>query len=240
MRLRYINFATYSTYDSTANEREHIEGAIMGQHNIASLEHTILCDKYAYGDGPHNGYVRKTNYINEDSLSHYNVGFDINGNAVDFYLDSSSSLMLDNSQVLYGDNYTTYISSDNSIKLSAWLKGNDDKKEENRMENLDKETILSWAGDDYTLEDNYFDISTSKKTSEDEQYYSLFYILNSQFTVIIHPDTCRSIFKISKTSDSGTQYGYNVFLENYESGQILGFQYLEDSTIYDDSRALKV
>ena len=150
------------------------------------------------------------------------------------------------SLTLYSDSRTRYLSAKvlgpvvDAQTLAESQGKMDIIPEEEKVINLEKETVISWLDDNTTFHnDSYYSVAECAPLVKE----STFYLTRdgSESYHIKHATVGKTILRVTTKDSTGIVYeGYVVFMENYKTGIRYQFAYMVERSLFEEDRDLEI
>lgn len=244
---QYICAALYDPYGELYSFK------LSSIQGLAELHHYTVCpEKHQAYSTARGGQITAFPFIGYKSLYRLNVNFaTLSGDNVMFTLNGPVSVAECSSDdfsslTLYSDSRTRYLSAKvlGPVVDAQTLEESQGKMdiipEEEKVINLEKETVISWLDDNTTYHnDSYYSVAECAPLVKE----STFYLTRdgSESYHIKHATVGKTILRVTTKDSTGIVYeGYVVFMENYKTGIRYQFAYMVERSLFEEDRDLEI
>ena len=244
---QYICAALYDPYGELYSFK------LSSIQGLAELHHYTVCpEKHQAYSTARGGQITAFPFIGYKSLYRLNVNFTtLSGDNVMFTLNGPVSVAECSSDdfsslTLYSDSRTRYLSAKvlGPVVDAQTLEESQGKMdiipEEEKVINLEKETVISWLDDNTTFHnDSYYSVAECAPLVKE----STFYLTRdgSESYHIKHATVGKTILRVTTKDSTGIVYeGYVVFMENYKTGIRYQFAYMVERSLFEEDRDLEI
>lgn len=244
---QYICAALYNPYGELYSFK------LSSTQGLAELHHYTVCpEKHQAYSTARGGQITAFPFIGYKSLYRLNVNFTtLSGDNVMFTLNGPVSVAECSSDdfsslTLYSDSRTRYLSAKvlGPVVDAQTLEESQGKMdiipEEEKVINLEKETVISWLDDNTTFHnDSYYSVAECAPLVKE----STFYLTRdgSESYHIKHATVGKTILRVTTKDSTGIVYeGYVVFMENYKTGIRYQFAYMVERSLFEEDRDLEI
>lgn len=244
---QYICAALYDPYGELYSFK------LSSTQGLAELHHYTVCpEKHQAYSTARGGQITAFPFIGYKSLYRLNVNFTtLSGDNVMFTLNGPVSVAECSSDdfsslTLYSDSRTRYLSAKvlGPVVDAQTLEESQGKMdiipEEEKVINLEKETVISWLDDNTTFHnDSYYSVAECAPLVKE----STFYLTRdgSESYHIKHATVGKTILRVTTKDSTGIVYeGYVVFMENYKTGIRYQFAYMVERSLFEEDRDLEI
>ena len=244
---QYICAALYDPYGELYSFK------LSSTQGLAELHHYTVCpEKHQAYSTARGGQITAFPFIGYKSLYRLNVNFTtLSGDNVMFTLNGPVSVAECSSDdfsslTLYSDSRTRYLSAKvlGPVVDAQTLEESQGKMdiipEEEKVINLEKETVISWLDDNTTFHnDSYYSVAECAPLVKE----STFYLTRdgSESYHIKHATVGKTILRVTTKDSTGIVYeGYVVFMENYKTGIRYQFAYMVERSLFEEDRDLDI
>ena len=244
---QYICAALYDPYGDLYSFK------LSSTQGLAELHHYTVCpEKHQAYSTARGGQITAFPFIGYKSLYRLNVNFTtLSGDNVMFTLNGPVSVAECSSDdfsslTLYSDSRTRYLSAKvlGTVVDAQTLEESQGKMDiipdEEKVINLQKETVVSWLDDNTTYhDDSYYSVFECAPLVKE----STFYLTRdgAESYHIKHATVGKTILRVTTKDSTGIVYeGYVVFMENYKTGIRYQFAYMVERSLFEEDRDLDI